>query len=98
MHEKKRYPDCVREDGNCEVCAMSSYGRDCRNAPINNIAYLRRVRGITQAHLADMSGINIRQIQKIESGEIDIGNVTLKTAVSLAKALDFDIKELIRCD
>jgi DNA-binding XRE family transcriptional regulator len=44
--------------------------------------------GLTQKQLAEKSGINIRQIQKIESGEVSIRNITLANAIALAKALD----------
>lgn len=50
--------------------------------------------GLTQKDLADKSGINIRQIQKYESGEYDIGNMTLKNAIALSDALGCDVKEL----
>lgn len=55
---------------------------------------LRTNLGLTQKDLADKSGINIRQIQKYESGEYDIGNMTLKNAIALSDALGCDVKEL----
>ena len=45
--------------------------------------------------LADASGVNIRQIQRIENGEGDMANVTLSNAVKLADALGVDVKELL---
>ena len=39
------------------------------------LADLRKSVGLTQQKLATASGINIRQIQKIESGEVQIGNI-----------------------
>ena len=27
---RRKYGDCVREDGDCTVCSLVSYGRDCR--------------------------------------------------------------------
>lgn len=39
---------------------------------------IRKSQGLTQKALAEKAGINIRQIQKYESGEYDIGNMTLK--------------------
>lgn len=91
----KRYKDCIRTDGMCGVCSLSSRGLDCHNNKINNILYNRSVMGMTQQDLADKSGINIRQIQKYESGECDIGNMTLKNAVSLARALECSVEELM---
>lgn len=91
----KRYQDCIRTDGMCGVCSLSSRGLDCHNNKINNVLYNRSVMGMTQQDLADKSGINIRQIQKYESGECDIGNMTLKNAVSLARALECSVEELM---
>ena len=52
--------------------------------------------GLTQAQLAKAAGINLRQIQKIEAGEIRIGNLTLANAAKLAGALGVSIEELLR--
>ena len=92
----KRYQDCIRTDGMCGVCSLSNRGLDCRNNKINSILYNRSVMGMTQKELAEKSGINIRQIQKYESGEYDIGNMTLKNAASLANALECNIEDLLQ--
>ena len=60
-----------------------------------NLKDLRKSRGLTQAQLAELSGVNSRQIQRIENGESEIGNVTLKNAHALAKALGITIEELL---
>ena len=44
--------------------------------------------GMTQAELSKKSGIYIRQIQKVESGEIETGNMAAKTLFALADALE----------
>ena len=31
--KKKSY--CTMNDGNCEMCALSNYNRDCRNQPLD---------------------------------------------------------------
>ena len=31
--EKRSY--CTQNDGDCKTCSLVSYGRDCRNNPIN---------------------------------------------------------------
>lgn len=93
---KKRYPDCIRPDGMCGTCSMVSRGLDCHNNRINSILHNRSVMGMTQKELAEKSGINIRQIQKYESGEYDIGNMTLKNAASLANALECNIEDLLQ--
>ena len=51
--------------------------------------------GLSQKQLSDASGVNVRQIQKIESGEIRLENITLKSAVSLANALQIPVSSLL---
>lgn len=50
---------------------------------------------MTQQQVADAAEINIRQIQKFESGEGDLGNMTLRNALALAKALDCDVDDFL---
>lgn len=57
---------------------------------------IRQKNGLTQRQLAEAAGVNIRQIQKIEAGEIQIGNVTLKNAARLAAALGIEIRDLLK--
>lgn len=54
--------------------------------------------GLTQKELADKSGVNLRQIQKYESGEYVIGNMTAKNLIAIADALGVDPHALIRGD
>lgn len=62
---------------------------------MNFVNYFREVKGMTQKELADKSGINIRQIQKYESGEYNAENMTLKNAVALADALGCEPKDFL---
>lgn len=91
----KRYPDCIRTDGMCGACSLSNRGLDCHNNKISSILYNRSVMGMTQKELAEKSGVNIRQIQKYESGEYDVGNMTLKNALAIAGALECEVKDLL---
>ena len=91
----KRYPDCIRTDGMCGACSLSNRGLDCHNNKISSILYNRSVMGMTQKELAEKSGVNIRQIQKYESGEYDIGNMTLRNAILLSEALECDVRDLL---
>lgn len=91
----KRYTDCIRTDGMCGICSLSSRGLDCHNNKINSVLYNRSIMGMTQKELAEKSGINIRQIQKYESGEYDIGNMTLENAIALADALGCEMRDLL---
>lgn len=91
----RRYEDCIRTDGMCGACSLSSKGMDCHNKKINGILYHRSLADLTQRELADASGVNIRQIQKYESGEYATGNMTLQSAVALAKALGCEPGDLL---
>ena len=91
----KRYPDCIRNDGLCGACSSSSHGKDCHNNNINKLLYQRSLSGITQQELADKSGVNIRQIQRYENDTSDIGNMTLKHALALAKALECEVNDFV---
>lgn len=91
----RRYTDCIRADGLCGACSESSYGKDCHNNKINKLLYQRSLSGMTQKNVADATGMNIRQIQKFESGERNLGNMTLRNALSLAKALDCEVSDFV---
>ena len=56
---------------------------------------IRVAAGLTQQELADLSGVNIRQIQKFEKGESQLQNATVETALKLADALGVDVHRLI---
>lgn len=55
---------------------------------------LRLAAGLTQAQLVELSGISRGQVQKLERGEIQLGNITLTTAAKLAEALGVGLEEL----
>lgn len=92
---RRKYSDCQRADGDCTVCSLVSYGRDCRNRPITKLEWARRMAGMTQAELAAKSGVNIRQIQRVEIGEAETGNMTAKNLLAIAATLGVDAKELL---
>lgn len=56
------------------------------------IVYHRKQMGITQEELSENTGLNVRTIQRIESGEVDPRLNTLK---SIAQALQVDLDELL---
>lgn len=63
----------------------------------NKIKQLRIAAGMTQRELAEKAGVNIRQIQKYEVDQPEIGNVSLRIAVALADALGvYDLREFIK--
>ena len=92
---RKKYADCQREDGDCTLCSLVNYGRDCRNRPITKLEWSRRMAAMTQAQLAEKSGVYIRQIQRVELGEAEAGNLTAKNLLSIADALGVDARDLI---
>lgn len=92
---RKKYADCQREDGDCTLCSLVNYGKDCRNRPITKLEWSRRMAGMTQAQLAEKSGVYIRQIQRVELGEAEAGNLTAKNLLSIADALCVDARDLI---
>lgn len=91
----KRYDDCIRKDGMCGMCSLVSRGSDCHNNRINGILYNRTSMGMSQKELSEKSGVNIRQIQRYESSSSDVGNMTLRNAISIAKALECEVQDLI---
>ena len=61
----------------------------------STIKALRVAAGFTQKGLAEAAGLNIRQLQKLEAGEILAGNLTLRNALGLADALGVDVRDLL---
>ena len=92
---RRKYGDCQRADGDCPACSLACYGRDCKNKVITNLEWQRRMARLSIKELAEASGVNIRQIQRIENGEGDMLNVTLGNAVKLADALGVHVNVLL---
>lgn len=57
-----------------------------------NLTYQRKRKGYTQEKLAELSGVTVRTIQRIERGEVDPHMNTLKL---LADSLEIDMQELL---
>lgn len=57
----------------------------------NNLVYQRKLKGFTQAQLAELSSITIRTIQRIERNEV---SPQLHTVQALADALEIPLSEL----
>jgi transcriptional regulator with XRE-family HTH domain len=55
----------------------------------SRIAELRKIQGLTQAQLADKSGLLQSQISRIEHGKY---NITYETLTTLAKALNCSVE------
>lgn len=92
---RRKYGDCQRPDGDCTVCSLVNFGRDCRNRPISKLEWARQGARLTQKQLADAAGVNIRLVQKVEGGEAEAGNLTAKNLLAIAKALNVSPYDLI---
>ena len=92
---RRKYGDCQRDDGNCTLCALVNYGRDCHNRPITKLEWARLTAKMTQLQLSEASGVNVRQIQRVELGTSDAGNLTAKNLLAIANALCIDPSQLI---
>ena len=51
------------------------------------IAEIRKSRGLTQKQLAEKIGVNVRWVQKLEKGEINIENISFLNGIKLLLAL-----------
>lgn len=50
----------------------------------------RKALGLTQKEVAQKAGINTRQYQKFESGEIDMASVSLRIALAVCDVLKLE--------
>lgn len=92
---RRKYGDCQRKDGNCTICSLVNYYMDCRNNQITKLEWARLAAGMEQKELAEKSGVNVRQIQRVELGESEAGNLSARNLIAIADALDTDIRDLI---
>lgn len=92
---RRKYGDCQRQDGNCTLCSLVNYGRDCHNRLITKLEWARLGAGVGQKELAERSGVNVRYIQNVELGKSEAGNLTARNILALADTLEVDPKELI---
>jgi len=92
----KRYPHCqFSEKSMCSMCSLSNYGRDCRNNPVNPIAYRRELTGLSQRELGEIIGFKKSpqsRISEWEIGKVIPGSTNL---LKLAKALNCQIADLM---
>ena len=71
---------------------MMSENEQAKRIPLRTA---RLAAGLTQQQLAKLSGVNPRQIQRVELGESDAGNLTARNLLAIADALGVDPRELI---
>lgn len=51
---------------------------------------------VSQSELSRRTGINLRQVQKMVSGEYKMANITGKNLLAIADALDVDPHKLLQ--
>ena len=90
---RRKYADCQREDGDCTACSLVNCGRDCHNRAISKLEWSRRMAEMTQANLAEKSGVTQSQVSKILAGKAVL---TITEASRLAAALGKDFAEIVR--
>lgn len=56
---------------------------------------IRESRGITRQQLSELSGVNVRLIERYEQGERDINGAKLKTLLKLCKTLGCELKDIV---
>jgi len=56
---------------------------------------IRISRGFTQKQLSELSGVNIRQIVRYETGSSSMSNATLVNAIAIAKVLNVRPEDLM---
>ena len=62
---------------------------------MTNLKRIREEAGISQAKLAEISGVSPRMIPKYETGEKDINKAQALTVFKLAEALGVKVEDLL---
>ena len=62
---------------------------------MSNVKQYRESAGLSQSKLAEVSGVNLRMIQKYEQGERDINLAQAITLYKLAQVLNCTIENLL---
>lgn len=88
---QKMYPTLHEADISKTVDTMKNMIIQGRKSSVQT---LRLTRGMTQQELAEAAHMSISQLQRIEYGERQVENLTLKTALALARALGVEVSEL----
>ena len=92
---RRKYRDCSRTDGDCTACDRVTDWKDCRGKTITKLEWHRRKANLSIKELSERSGVYYRQIQKVELGTSEAGNMTAKNLIAIADAMGVDVKELM---
>lgn len=63
---------------------------------MSNLKKIRESKGLTQAKLAELAGVNVRMVQHYEQGFHDINKAEAMTVYKLAKALKCKMEDLLQ--
>ena len=88
---QKMYPTLHEADISKTVDIMRGMILPKKKIPVQT---LRLTRGMTQQELADEAHMTVSQLQRLEYGERKVENLSLKTALALARALGVEVSEL----
>ncbi len=89
---QRKYPDCIIADSNCTDCSQQ---QACYGKPITQLAWERTRKGLSQRRLADLAGVRIRLIRRIEAGEQQASDISARNLIRLADALEVDPRILL---
>lgn len=62
----------------------------------SKLKFMRESKDMTQAELAERSGVKLRSIQNYEQGFHDINGAKVVTVLNLAEALGCDVYDIIQ--
>lgn len=62
---------------------------------MNKLQERRTSTGFTRQQLSELSGVNVRMIERYEQGERDLNGAKLKTLLKLCKALECNLENII---
>lgn len=96
--EQESYHDHAKQELNAALNLNENAADEYlehKKKQLSPLLAIRTQKGLTQTRLAELSGINARQIRKIETGEIKTKNITIGTITALARAIGVEIEDLI---
>ncbi|MCR4675961.1 MAG: helix-turn-helix transcriptional regulator [Sphaerochaetaceae bacterium] len=88
---EKMYPTLHEADKSKTVEALKALIKPRAKTPVMT---LRLIKNLSQKELSERAGMSISQLQRLEYGERSVENLSLKTALSLARALGVEADEI----
>ena len=92
----RRYQDCqFADDSTCETCSLGNYDRDCRNNPVNAVAYYRIRADLSQQELGELLGIEKTPQTRVSEWERGKKRPGRKYLAKLAEILGCSVADLL---